>query len=104
MAILSFNGRVNIAVRKVTEKYPRAKLYEADGTADGGPTTQPAQIDQLRVVFQNVNNSTVIITETGYGEFGEPELIPYPWCDDIVIPWPVNMDLPQANTLKEEAG
>jgi len=104
MAILSFNGRVNIAVRIVTEQYPEAKLYEADGTASGGLTTDPAKIDQLRVVFQNANNTTVIITETGYGEFGEPELIPHFWVGDLVIEWPVEMDLPQANELKEQAG
>lgn len=104
MAILSFNGRVNIAVRIVTEKYPEAKLYEADGTASAGPTTDPAAINQLRVVFRNVDNSTVIIKETGYGEFGEPVLIPEPWLEDVVIEWPVNMDLPEANELKEKAG
>jgi len=104
MAILSFNGRVNIAVRIVTAAYPEAKLYEADGTASGGPTTDPAKIDQLRVVFQNVDGSTVIIKETGYGEFGEPELIPHPWLEDIVIQWPVAMDLDKANGLKEAAG
>ena len=104
MAILSFNGRVNIAVRIVTGEYPEAKLYEADGTASGGPTTDPAKIDQLRVVFQNVDGSTVIIKETDYGEFGKPELIPHPWLEDIVIQWPVDMDLDKANSLKEAAG
>jgi len=106
MAILSFDGRVNIAVRIVTEKYPHAKLYEADGTANA-PTTDPAKIDHLRVVFQNVGGkggTTVIITETGYGEFGEPVLYPYPWAEDLVIQWPVKMDLPKANELKEAAG
>jgi hypothetical protein len=104
MAILSFNGRVNIAVRIVTEKFPQAKLYEADGVALGGPTTHPAEINQLRVVFQNVNNTTVIIKETGYGEFGPPVLYPEPWLEDVVIPWPVEMDLEKANQLKEAAG
>lgn len=104
MAILSFDGRVNIAVRIVTEKYPKAKLYEADGVATRGETSDPAQIDKLRVVFQNENNSTVIIKSTGYGEFGEPQLIQEPWLEDVVIQWPVTMDLPEANTLKEQAG
>ena len=104
MAILSFNGRVNIAVRLVKEKYPEAELYEADGKASGGLTTDPAKIDKLRVVFQNANNSTVIITETGYGEFGDPEFFPCPWADDLVIQFPVDMDLPKANQLKEQAG
>ncbi len=104
MAILSFNGRVNIAVRIVTEQYPKARLYEADGTASAGPTTDPAKIDQLRVVFWNENNTTVIIKSTGYGEFGEPVLIDEPWLEDVIIQWPVKMDLPQANELKEKAG
>jgi hypothetical protein len=104
MAILSFDGRVNIAVRIVKEQYPNAVLYEADGIASGGLTTDPAKIDQLRVVFGNENNTTVIITETGYGEFGQPELIPHFWVGDRVIQWPIKMDLPEANKLKEEAG
>jgi hypothetical protein len=104
MAILSFNGRVNIAVRIVKGQYPQAELYEADGIATGGPTTDPAKIDHMRVVFRNENNTTVIIQETGYGEFGPPELIKHPWLEDVVIQWPVKMDLPQANQLKEQAG
>lgn len=104
MAILSFNGAVNIAVRIVTEQYPQAKLYEAQGTASGGPTNDPNKIDQLKVVFRNANNTTVIIQSTQWGEFGEPKLIPFPWVEDVVIQWPVDMDLPKANDLKNEAG
>jgi hypothetical protein len=104
MAVLSFDGRVNIAVKIVTEKYPDAKLYEADGTASGSPTTDPTKIDRLRVVFRNSDNSTIFIKETAYGEFGEPQLVREPWLEDIIIQWPVDMDLPAANKLKEEAG
>lgn len=104
MAILSFDGRVNIAVQNVKEDYPKARLYEAEGVATGGPTTEPAKIDHMKVVFQNENNTTVIIEEVGYGEFGEPQLISDPWLEDIVIPWPIPMDLPEANELKVNAG
>ena len=104
MAILNFVGRVNIAVRIVTEQYPDAKLYEADGVSSSGLTTDPLKIDKLRVVFQNKDNTTVIINSTGWGEFGEPELIHQPWLEDIVIQWPVEMDLDEANQLKEAAG
>lgn len=104
MAILSFNGRTNIAVRIVTERYPEADLYEANGTASSGPTTDPAKIDQLRVVFGNQDGSTVFIKETAYGEFGEPQRIPELWVGDVVIKWPIEMDLPEAIRLKEEAG
>lgn len=104
MAILSFLGCVNIAVRIVTEKYPDAQLYEVNGVSSTGMTTDPLKIDQLRVVFHNSNNSTVIIKSTGWGEFGEPELIPHIWVGDVIIQWPVKMDLTEANQLKEAAG
>jgi hypothetical protein len=103
-AILSFNGMVNIAVRIVTEKYPQAQLYEADGVASGGPTKDPNRIDRMRVVFQNPGNTTVIIKSTVWGEFAPPVLYNEPWLEDVVIKWPVAMDLPQANALKEKAG
>lgn len=104
MAILSFNGMVNIAVRTVTEQYPEAKLYEADGVASGGPTRDPNKIDTMRVVFQNPDNTTVIIKSTTWGEFGAPTLIKEPWLEDVVIQWPVDMDLPKATELKNAAG
>ena len=51
-----------------------------------------------------MNNSTVIITETGYGKFGKPGLIPYFWAGDLVIQFQPEMDLRQAAQLKEQAG
>lgn len=102
--ILSFNGMVNIAVRIVTGQYPHAKLYEADGVASGGPTTDPNRIDRMRVVFQNPGNTTVIIKSTIWGEFAPPVLYNEPFLEDVVIAWPVKMDLPDATALKEKAG
>lgn len=99
---LSFNERVDIAVNTVTEAYPDALLYEADGTADK-VTTKPSGIDHLRVVFDD-DNKTVIITEKAIGVFGTPVVIDAPWCEDIAIQWPIKMDLPRANELKEAAG
>ena len=104
MAILNFIGRVNNAVRIVTSLYPEAKLYEAEGVSSTGLTTDPLKIDKLKVVFQNSNNTTVIIKSTGWGEFAAPELIDAPWLEDVVIEWPVAMDLEDANQLKESAG
>lgn len=100
---LTFNERVSRAVEIVDGKYPEAKLYEADGTADS-PTSKPSGIDHLRVVFDGGENNTVIITEKAVGVFGKPELIPHPWCEDVVIEWPIDMDLSKANELKEAAG
>jgi hypothetical protein len=105
MAILSFDGRVAIAVRIVTAQYPQATLWEADGRATGGPTTDPAKMDKMKVVFGNDHGrETVTIQEIKYGEFGKPELTKQPWTEDVVIQWPIKMDLPEANALKEKAG
>jgi hypothetical protein len=108
--ILGFNGRVSIAVRKVAEKYPSAKLYEVAAMATGGPTRDPAKIDRMTVVFLHPGDSidstdsAVTIESIGYSEFGEPKVIPVPFLGDLVVEWPVRMDLSEANKLKEEAG
>lgn len=100
----TFNERVSIGIGIVEEQYPAAELLEADGEATAGPTTDPDAVDHLQLVFQNVDNTTVIITETGKGVFGAPELVQEPWMEDVVIEWPVQMDLPEAIRLKEQAG
>ncbi|WP_321315106.1 hypothetical protein [Halarcobacter sp.] len=105
MDILSFIERVNIAIQIVKEGYPEAKLYEVGGVVKSNePTTDPNKIDQLRVVFQNIDNSTVIIKESDNGKFDRPVFIPEPWLEDSIIDWPINMDLSKANELKEKAG
>lgn len=105
MDILSFIERVNIAIQIVKEGYPEAKLYEVCGIVKSNePTTDPNKIDQLRVVFQNIDNSTVIIKESDNGKFDRPVFFPEPWLEGSIIDWPINMDLLKANELKEKAG
>ncbi|CAG8796582.1 45136_t:CDS:1, partial [Gigaspora margarita] len=101
---LSFNDRVNTAVSIVIKQYPYAKLYEADGVALGGPTKDPTKIDHIKVIFYNVNKTTVFISETSPGNFSPPILFDKEWLGDIIIDWPIGMDLYQANRLKEAAG
>ena len=100
---LSFLGMVNIAVNKVRAKYPNAQLYEVDAFPSGGPTTNPQAINEMKVVFQ-VGNNTAIISSTSWGEFGPIEYIQEPWLEDVVIPWPIQMTLEEANALLKEAG
>ncbi|MBV9389192.1 MAG: hypothetical protein JOZ78_22460 [Chroococcidiopsidaceae cyanobacterium CP_BM_ER_R8_30] len=104
MAILSFLGMVNIAIKLVTEKYPDAELYEVDGVSSNGPTTDVLSIDRLRVVFRTRSGGTAIIKSTVWGEFGPVEYADQPWLEDIVIPWPIQMDLAQAAELMTGAG
>jgi len=100
----SFDERVNTAVGIVTQQFPRAQLYEAEGAASKGPTTDPEQIDEMRVVFRDGDHHTIFIKETSVGEFGPPVVAPVSWDGDLLIDWPVKMDLERANQLKDAAG
>jgi len=104
--ILSFLGRVNIAVRIVQEKYESAELYEVDATlprGDPNPTSSPLTLSQLRAIFR-VEGGTVIIRSTGWGSWGQPKFVPSPWLECVVIPWPITMDITDATTILREGG
>jgi hypothetical protein len=104
MAISTFQDRVNKAIRIVKEKYPEAELYEIDGIASEGLIDNPTKIDQLRIIFRNSKNSTILIKSTGWDTFGEPAFVPYPWCDETTLNWPLKMDIEEAYSLKVKAG
>ena len=104
----SFLANVNVAVRKVQTKYPDAKLYEVDASLpkpDSPPTTDATQLTKLRAVFRNADNTTVTITSQElWGEWNESVLVSEPWLDDVVVPWPIKMDIVQAAKLVQDAG
>jgi hypothetical protein len=104
MSTPGFKERIDVAIQIVTEKYPEAELYKAIGVASKGPTVDPAQIDQLNIVFKNNGKSVVIIKSTDINTFDEPMLVPHCYCEDISLQWPIKMDLNDANALKEKAG
>jgi hypothetical protein len=107
-SVLDFIGRVNIAVREVTEKYPQAQLYEAISVAaDHKAVTDPIHLDTLKVVFRTPGSAslaTVTIKSKGYASFDAPEFVDEPWLEDYIISWPIEMTAEQANTLKQAAG
>jgi len=102
----SFLANVGAILNKVQTKYPDAKLYEVEAglpKPESPPTTDPTQLTKLRVVFQNADNTTVTITsQEDWGEWNEPVLIPQPWLEDIVIPWPIEMDIVKAAKILED--
>lgn len=103
MNILSFNGRLQIAVDRMSASHPGAKLLEAQGTASAGLIEHPSAIDHLRVVFRD-GETLLVIEETGYGEFDtlmESDSTPWP---GTALHWPIDMDLPDADRLKEQYG
>ncbi|GAA4348109.1 hypothetical protein GCM10023185_03720 [Hymenobacter saemangeumensis] len=103
-AILSFLGRVNIAVRLVQDQYPDAALYEVEALPPSPRScTNPNELSKLKVVFQ-AGKGTVIIESTGWGTFGPVQYIAQPWMEDVVIPWPVRMEATEADSLLKKAG
>ncbi|KAI5806126.1 hypothetical protein EDC01DRAFT_785643 [Geopyxis carbonaria] len=103
---LSFLGNVNIAVRIVSAAFPGAELYEVNATLPRGvvmPTESAANLSQLKVVFRS-GKGTVIIKSTGWGSWSKPVYIPQPWLEDVVIPWPIKMEIDEAVKLMKGAG
>lgn len=103
-AQLSFLGLTNIAVNLVREKYPDAELYEADGVSPSGATTDVQKVNQWKFVFRLPNNSTAIIETETWGTFKPIQFIPQPWLEDVVIDWPIHMDITEAAKLLKDAG
>jgi hypothetical protein len=104
MAILSFNGRVDIAVERLRARFPDAQLLEAVGKASAGLIEHPSAIDHLHVVFQR-GDTMLLVEETGYGEFGNAiELDVEVLKTSTSVAWPIEMDLPDADRLKEQFG
>jgi hypothetical protein len=104
MAILSFNGRVDIAVERLRSRFPDAQLLEAVGKASAGLIEHPSAIDHLHVVFRR-GDMMLLVEETGYGEFGNAvELEVEAPKTSASLAWPIEMDLPDADRLKEQFG
>lgn len=103
-AVLSFLGMANIAVRLVTQKYPGAKLLEGDGISPSGPTTDVKNVNSWRFVFRTADGGTAFIRSSVWGEFYPITYVHEPWMEDVVIPWPIKMDITEAGELLKKAG
>lgn len=100
--ILSFLGRVNVAMRLIREKYPDAELYEVEATGQK-PSVNPNDIAQLKVVCR-AGRGTAIISSTGWSTFGPVMYVDQPWLEDRTIAWPIDMELTEADRLLKAAG
>ncbi|KAA8905685.1 hypothetical protein FN846DRAFT_950250 [Sphaerosporella brunnea] len=106
--ILSFIGFVNTAVNLIKAKDPEAKLYEVQATLPPGihiPATNPMALSLLKVIFRaGSKGGTWIIRSTGWGTWAQPQFIASSWGGDVIIPWPVKMDIVEAAMLMYKAG
>ena len=100
--LLRFNQRVEAAFARVLRDYPDASVLVADGRASAGLVTDPSAIDALRVICL-AGALAVAVEETGYGRFSEPASTEAP-AGARPLQWPVEMDLNDADRLKEQFG
>jgi hypothetical protein len=100
--LLRFNQRVEAALERVLLTHPDAAVLVADGHASAGLVTDPSAIDGLRVTCV-AGPLAVAVEETGYGRFSDPSPADAP-TGARPIQWPVEMDLNDADRLKEQYG
>jgi hypothetical protein len=101
---LTFLGGVNIAVRLVKEKYSDAQLYEVTARPPlPHLVSNPNNLSHLDLVF-HTSKGTAFISSIGWGEFGPITFVGQPWLEDVVIQWPIKMDITEADQLMKKAG
>lgn len=103
MAFGTFNERIAIALDLVIARFPNVRLHLAEGAASTGPTTTPMAIDRLKLVFRNDDGRVLAVEEIGYGVFGPLCPLDPPPALGPPLDWPIAMDLPEADNLKEQA-
>lgn len=108
---LSWLGFVNIGINLLKKAYPLGvQLLEVDATPIiPGEVTNPLELNHLKIVAsvrvsRVTANATAIIKSTGWGEFGPIEVTPAPWLGDVVIEWPIKMDIVESFKLLQAAG
>ncbi|KAM0541470.1 hypothetical protein ACHAPJ_013235 [Fusarium lateritium] len=101
---LSWDGFVNIGYNLIKKQYPDAALYEVDAT----PVTRKPVSNEWGLVNNRIvcglNGKTAIIQSTGWGEFGPVQVIDSPWLGDVVINWPVSLEIHDAFSILRKGG
>jgi hypothetical protein len=60
-----------------------------------------AGLDHL--VF-HTSKGTAFISSIGWAEFGPITFVDQPWLEDVLIQWPIKMDITEADQLIKKAG
>lgn len=97
-----FNARLDRLIREVRVTHPEAVLLEANPVLSSIVTELPEWVG-LRAVLR-VNGGTVVAEQTDL--WGDPRMDfrAIPWMGDMDLPWPVAMDLEQAESALRDAG
>jgi hypothetical protein len=98
----SFLDRVTFGLGLIQKFYPEALLYEVDATGTAA-TSDPTEVSNLKIVCDDTNSTAMITSPDGF-TFDPVQYLPGPWLEDMHIPWPVSMDVMEADILLQAAG
>jgi hypothetical protein len=87
---------------KVREAYPEATLLESSPLLTSTVTELPDGVG-LRAVL-HVAKGTVVAQQSDPLADPQIDFSPSPWLGDMLLPWPVEMNLEEAESLLRNAG
>ena len=97
-----FNAQLDRLIVKVREAYPEATLLESSPLLTFTVTELPDGVG-LRAVL-HVAKGTVVAQQSDPLADPQIDFSPSPWLGDALLPWPVEMDLEEAESLLRNAG
>jgi hypothetical protein len=102
--LIRFNDTVYDAVITTTLQYPKAVFIQVQATAQYGPTRDPEEIQDVRLLF-DLDGKTLFVEMREWGQWGLPRLTQTrPPPGNGPLPLHIAMDLPQADLLIKNAG
>lgn len=102
--LVRFNDTVYDAVVTTIIQYPKAVFLQVQATADGDPTADPEEIQDVRLIFE-MNGKTLYVEMREWGQWGPPRVTRNsPPAGNGPLPLQIAMDLPEADLLIRNAG
>lgn len=97
-----YNDRIGALLARTQITHPEAQLLESNPLISGTLTAFP-EAPPIRVVLR-VNGGTLILTETDPSQPPQEEFVSRPWLGSQTLPWPILMDVLEAESLFRAAG
>jgi hypothetical protein len=97
-----FNAQLDRLIVKVREAYPEATLLESSPLLTSTVSELPDGVG-LRAVL-HVAKGTVVAQQSDPLADPQIDFNPAPWLGDMLLPWPVEMNLEEAESLLRNAG
>ncbi|KAL2040383.1 hypothetical protein N7G274_006826 [Stereocaulon virgatum] len=102
--LIRFNDTVHDAVITTILQYPKAVFILVQATAKHGPTRDPEEIQDVRLIF-DLNGKSLYVEMREWGQWGAPRLTQTRTPPgNGPLPLHIAMDLPQADLLIKNAG